>query len=66
MWFKNAAFANVVDFIIAEIVQVYGVPQQLITDRGSNIFSETSENFYEFLEIKNKLTTTYGPQETVN
>ncbi|OMJ24835.1 Pol polyprotein [Smittium culicis] len=59
---ENIQTSTVVDFIITEIVQVYGVPQQLITDRGSNFLSETSEKLYEFLEIKHKPTTTYRPQ----
>ncbi|OMJ20618.1 Retrovirus-related Pol polyprotein from transposon [Smittium culicis] len=44
------------------VVQYFGVPKQLITDRGSNFLSDAAIEFYEFLEIDHTPTTTYRPQ----
>ncbi|OMJ23665.1 Gag-Pol polyprotein [Smittium culicis] len=59
---ENIQTSTVVNFIITEIVQVFGVPEQLITDRGSNFLSDVSVKLYEFLQIKHRPTTTYRPQ----
>ncbi|OMJ14782.1 Retrovirus-related Pol polyprotein from transposon, partial [Smittium culicis] len=59
---ENIQTKTVVNFIITDIVQYFGVPKQLITDRGSNFLSDAAIEFYEFLEIDHTPTTTYRPQ----
>ncbi|OMJ11721.1 Retrovirus-related Pol polyprotein from transposon [Smittium culicis] len=59
---ENIQTKTVVNFINTDIVQHFGVPKQLISDRGSNFLSDAALEFYEFLEINHTPTTTYRPQ----
>ncbi|OMJ13933.1 Pol polyprotein, partial [Smittium culicis] len=59
---ENIQTSTVVNFIITEIVQTFGVPEILITDRGSNFLSDVSIHLYQFLQIRHNPTTTYRPQ----
>ncbi|OLY81552.1 Pol polyprotein, partial [Smittium mucronatum] len=59
---ENIQTSTVINFIVTEVVQEFGVPHQLITDRGSNFLSDVSVKLYEFLQIKHTPTTTYRPQ----
>ncbi|OMH83345.1 Retrovirus-related Pol polyprotein from transposon [Zancudomyces culisetae] len=51
-----------VSFILTHIVQHFGVPNQIITDRGSGFISEVAEQLYKQLEIRHTPTTPYRPQ----
>ncbi|OMJ16420.1 Retrovirus-related Pol polyprotein from transposon [Smittium culicis] len=59
---SNIQSETVINFILTEIVQQYGVPSQIITDRGSNFLSDITLDFYKTLDIKHTPTTTYRPQ----
>ncbi|OMJ23518.1 Retrovirus-related Pol polyprotein from transposon [Smittium culicis] len=59
---SNIQSETVINFLITEIVQQYGVPTQIITNRGSNFLSDITLNFYKTLNINHTPTTTYRPQ----
>ncbi|OMH79079.1 Retrovirus-related Pol polyprotein from transposon [Zancudomyces culisetae] len=58
----NLLSETIINFIINNIVAAYGVPQQLISDRGTSFLSENSTNVFEWLGIKHTPTTAYRPQ----
>ncbi|OMJ12683.1 Retrovirus-related Pol polyprotein from transposon [Smittium culicis] len=58
----NIQSETVINFLLTEVVQQYGIPTQIITDRGSNFLSDITLEFYKNLEIKHTPTTTYRPQ----
>lgn len=43
-------------------VAKFGVPQQLLTDRGSNFSARLSEELFRFLRVRKLWTTAYHPQ----
>ncbi|OMJ11804.1 Gypsy retrotransposon integrase-like protein 1 [Smittium culicis] len=53
---------TVINFLVHDVVQNYGVPSKLITDRGANFVSDLAEQFYEFIGINHAPTTAYRPQ----
>ncbi|OMJ16644.1 Retrovirus-related Pol polyprotein from transposon [Smittium culicis] len=59
---KDIKTQTVINFLIYDVVQNYGTPRQLITDRGSNFVSDIAEKFYDFLNIKHTPATSYRPQ----
>ncbi|OMH79608.1 Retrovirus-related Pol polyprotein from transposon [Zancudomyces culisetae] len=58
----NISTELVVNFLIYDVVALYGVPKQLISDRGANFISEIATEFYKFLGIEHRPTTAYRPQ----
>ncbi|KAJ8652004.1 hypothetical protein O0I10_012401 [Lichtheimia ornata] len=49
-------------FMFEEIVEKYGVPNYLLTDRGSNFKSQMVVNFLKGLGCRHLTTTAYRPQ----
>lgn len=53
------------DVIAEALIQVFsrmGIPQEILTDRGSNFCSELAESFYKLMGIKHLKTSAYHPQ----
>ena len=51
-----------VEFLYHEIVQNYGVPQYILSDRGANFISTYVHYFLRQIGCKNIMTTSYRPQ----
>lgn len=50
------------DFLYNEIVTVFGVPDELISDRGTNFMSNVVQSFNSLMKIHHKKTTAYHPR----
>lgn len=50
------------DFIHHDIFAVYGIPNEILTDNGSNLVSEAMESFLQPTQVKHRTTTPYHPQ----
>ena len=48
--------------LVGEIVPMFGVPEALLSDRGTNLLSHLTKNLCELLGIKKLNTTAYHPQ----
>jgi transposase InsO family protein len=59
---KQADTTTIVNAFMATWITRYGVPQQVLTDRGSNFLSELAQAFYRAFGIKKVNTTAYRPQ----
>jgi hypothetical protein len=59
---SNIESKTIADYFIKFIVLKHGVPQRILTDRGSNFISEFMMNFYELLDVKKLTTSSYHPQ----
>ncbi|OMJ21168.1 Pol polyprotein [Smittium culicis] len=59
---ENIQAETVISFLLTEVVQNFGVPEQIITDRGSNFLAEITLKFYKNLDIIHTPTTTYRQQ----
>ncbi|OMH79509.1 Transposon Ty3-G Gag-Pol polyprotein [Zancudomyces culisetae] len=59
---ENIKSDTIINFIITHIVQYYGTPDQIITDRGSGFISEAADTVYKYLGIKHTPSTPYRPQ----
>ncbi|KAG6623872.1 Integrase, catalytic core protein [Phytophthora cinnamomi] len=51
-----------VNIMIDEVLSRHGVPERLLSDRGSNFISELAKSFYETLGIKKLFGAAYHPQ----
>ncbi|KAG6612702.1 Retrovirus-related Pol Polyprotein [Phytophthora cinnamomi] len=51
-----------VNIMIDEVLSRHGVPERLLSDRGSNFISELAKSFYETLGIKKRFGGAYHPQ----
>ncbi|KAG2990217.1 hypothetical protein PC121_g21625 [Phytophthora cactorum] len=51
-----------VKVMIDEVISRHGVPERLLSDRGSNFMSNLSKSFYETLGIKKLFGAAYHPQ----
>ncbi|OMH79795.1 Transposon Tf2-6 polyprotein [Zancudomyces culisetae] len=58
----NLLSETIINFIINDIISIYGVPQQIISDRGSSFVSESTTKVFEWLGIDHRPTTSYRPQ----
>ncbi|OMH80461.1 Retrovirus-related Pol polyprotein from transposon [Zancudomyces culisetae] len=58
----NISTEMVINFLIYDVVAIYGVPKRLISDRGANFISDVAVEFYKFLGIDHRPTTAYRPQ----
>ena len=58
----EATAVNVAKFIYEEIVLQFGVPDEIISDRGSNFMAEILEEYLTILNVKHKLTSAYHPR----
>lgn len=59
---SNIQSETVVSFLLTKIVQEFGVPKQIITDRGSNFVGEMTTKLYQALGIRHTPATAYRPQ----
>ncbi|OMH80458.1 Retrovirus-related Pol polyprotein from transposon, partial [Zancudomyces culisetae] len=59
---ENIRSDTIINFIVTHIVQNFGTPDQIITDRGPGFISEAAENVHNFLGIKHTPATSYRPQ----
>ena len=57
----NAIATTVAQFIIKTIL-TFGIPDQIITDRGTNFQSKVLKQIYKILDIYQTRTTAYHPQ----
>ena len=53
---------RIVDIVIKEIIPVCGVPEALLSDRGTNLLSYLMKDICQLLGIKKLDTTAYHPQ----
>ena len=66
-WIEVEAFTsikdkNIVRFMWKNIVCLFGIPQLIITDNGSQFDSRVYKNFYHELKIKKLYSTPWYPQ----
>lgn len=59
---KVATCATVCNFIMKEIVERFGRPAQIVTDRGSPFVGKGTDQLLQSLEIEHVRTTAYHPQ----
>ncbi len=59
---KDATTQSVMDFIHHDIFAVYGIPNEILTDNGTNLVSEAMETFLQPTKVKHRTTTPYHPQ----
>jgi hypothetical protein len=59
---KEATSQTVMNFIHDEIFSVYGIPNEILTDNGTNLVSEAVETFFNTAKLKHRTTTPYHPQ----
>jgi transposase InsO family protein len=59
---KYADAETVAKFLYEEIIIPFGLPQTLLTDRGSHFVNEFIRELNEILQVKHLLTTPYHPQ----
>ena len=53
---------TVQNFMLKYVVSRHGVPQEVLTDNGSNFIAEGVKMMYEVLGVKGKKTTPYNPE----
>ena len=53
---------RIVDILVKEIVPTVGVPESLLSDRGTNLFSHLMTDVCKALGITKLNTTAYHPQ----
>ena len=53
---------RIVDLLVKELVPFYGVPECLLSDRGTNLLSHLMQDVCAALGIKKLNTTAYHPQ----
>ena len=58
---KNQTASTVAKAFVNNVVCQYGCPKHIITDRGTNFTSKVMQELFEYLGIKQKLTTSYHP-----
>lgn len=59
---SNTDSKSIAQIFMKNIVLRHGIPQKILTDRGTNFISEFMIEFYELLEIKKLTTSSYHPQ----
>jgi len=58
----NTTSEDVNNFLLNKVFLMFGIPKELITDRGTNLVSETNMKFYEQYGIKHCKCTLAHPQ----
>ena len=58
---KDQTAESVHDAFLRRIVLVHGVPEEVLTDQGTNFLSKTMDELYKQLGVKRKRTTAYRP-----
>jgi len=59
---KDATTESMVDFLLNHLISTFGVPEKIITDRGSIFNDRAMELLFSRLNIKHSMTTAYRPQ----
>ncbi|OWY90759.1 Gag-pol Polyprotein [Phytophthora megakarya] len=59
---KSLDTITFVDTMIEGVISRHGVPERLLSDRGSNFISNLAKSFYETLGIKKLFGSAYHPQ----
>ena len=58
---KDQTAESVHDAFLRRIVLVHGVPEEVLTDQGTNFLSKTMDELYKQVGVKRKRTTAYLP-----
>lgn len=59
---RNFTAATVINEFLKHWVSYFGVPQNILTDKGTNFTSDLMKNFEKMLGIKQITTTSFHPQ----
>lgn len=59
---KNANTETLVDFLLNHVVASFGVPNQIISDRGAIFTDQIIARLFEALGVRHNFTTAYRPQ----
>jgi len=59
---KNAKAETVAKFIYEEIICRHGVPEEMLSDRGTSFLNQVIEELCEKFQTKHRLTSSYRPQ----
>ena len=59
---KDATSQSVMNFIQEEIFAVYGTPNEILSDNGSNLVSDAMNTFLHAAGVRHRTTTPYHPQ----
>ena len=59
---KDMTAETVVEIFMKQIIPRFGIPENLISDRGSNFLSNTMKLLYNKLHINKKTSAPYSPQ----
>lgn len=60
--YKTVTNTDVQDFFCTEILPIIGVPQQVISDRGTQFISEDTTQFLTSMGVRHTPSTAYHPQ----
>ena len=58
----DATSQTVMKFIHEEIFTTYGIPNEILSDNGTNLVSEAVETFFNPTKLRHRRTTPYHPQ----
>ncbi|KAL1918539.1 uncharacterized protein VTP21DRAFT_3199 [Calcarisporiella thermophila] len=58
----NITTETTIDFLIADVVSVYGCPRRLVSDQGANFTGELMQQFLRRLDIQPTPTSAYRPE----
>jgi hypothetical protein len=61
---KEATAETAAQFLYEQIVVNYGVPEEIISDRGRNFLARELKGFIDLLRIKHLKTSAYHPRTT--
>jgi hypothetical protein len=59
---RNQEAVTVAHHFVTNIICIYGIPDMLVTDQGSNFLSDIFKSTCKFLKIKKIQTTSYHPE----
>ena len=59
---NNMKAQTVAEFIYKEIICRHGVPEQILSDRGTSFVNQIIENLCDKFQTKHRLTSSYRPQ----
>jgi hypothetical protein len=58
---SDATSQTVMNFIHEEIFSVYGIPNEILSDNGTNLVGEATETFLRTTKLKHRHTSPYHP-----
>jgi hypothetical protein len=59
---ENQTSEKVTEAFVRNVILVYGIPSQIVTDQGTNFMSEVFKRICKLLKIEKICTTAYHPQ----